>query len=475
VLKEENSAQSPHERPRPGSYGLGLLFYFVAAVITVTFWDLLFKDVPFALFFAAVAATTWTGGLRTGILVAVCGAATTAVLMSTAQHIVFASPRALLAVAVFICYLVDDRLRYATMLAQANSTLRSERGRLQAVVHQLPVGVIMAAADSGELLLANKKVEEIFRHPFIPASRIEEYSQYHGFHVDGRPYAPEDYPLARSVRDGEEVFNEEIEYVCGDGAHRILQVSSAPILDSDGKRSAALVVFADITERKHLDQQLMQSLRMEAIGRLAGGVAHDFNNLLTVILGYSDLALSGINHDHPLRAPIDQIHTCGLRAADLTKQLLAFSRRQVLQPKTINVNSVIRDLQTMLRRLIPENVEILTDLDASLGNVQADPGQLEQIIVNLAVNARDAMPQGGRLTMGTSNSHLDDQYVREHLEVTPGEYVMLAVTDSGMGMDAETQARIFEPFFSTKEPGKGTGLGLATVYGIVKQSGGQCR
>lgn len=246
---------------------------------------------------------------------------------------------------------------------------------------------------------------------------------------------------------------------------------TAHSLDLNG-RPARLVLANDMTERRTLEEQLRQSQKMEAIGMLAGGIAHDFNNLLTAITGYSELALRRLNATDPSRSNIEEILKAGDRATALTRQLLAFSRKQVLQPKVIDLNSVVSDMEKMLRRLIGENIAFRTVLDPQLGNTKADPGQIEQVIVNLVVNARDAMPNGGKLTIETRNVYLDKDYARMHISVVPGPFVMLGVSDTGIGMDEETRRRIFEPFFSTKEPGKGTGLGLSTTYGIVKQSGG---
>lgn len=239
------------------------------------------------------------------------------------------------------------------------------------------------------------------------------------------------------------------------------------------KRITVYGVVSDITERKHLEDQLYQAQKMEAIGRLAGGISHDFNNLLTVINGYSELILFRYIKDKgPLRQNVEQIKKAGDRAASLTRQLLAFSRKQVLQPEVLNLNSVVSNVDQMLRRLIGEDIELITALASELGQVKADPAQMDQVIMNLAVNARDAMPIGGKLTLETSNVTFDKQYTRQHVGVEPGDYVMLAISDTGHGMDAATKARIFEPFFTTKDKGRGTGLGLATVYGIINQSGG---
>jgi PAS domain S-box-containing protein len=246
----------------------------------------------------------------------------------------------------------------------------------------------------------------------------------------------------------------------------------SPVRDDAGRIVNYVAVKRDVSNETRLEQQLFRAQKMEAVGRLAGGIAHDFNNLLGVMTGYGDIVHRRLAGDDPLKGKVEQIIRAAERAAGLTRQLLAFSRKQVLQPKILDLNAVVSDMDKMLRRLIGEDVELVTLLDPHLGSVRADPGQIEQVIMNLAVNARDAMPDGGRLAVETRNFELDAEYAASHPPTHTGSYVMLSVTDTGSGMDAATQARIFEPFFTTKEVGKGTGLGLATVYGIVKQSEG---
>ena len=270
---------------------------------------------------------------------------------------------------------------------------------------------------------------------------------------EGLPFQAE-FRIKR--KDGREVWlNDTGVVVQGSGPH--------PVMEG---------IIVDITERKLLETQLQQSRKMEAVGRLAGGIAHDFNNLLTIITGYTELALSRPSAPADLRADIERIESASSRAAALVRQLLAFSRKQVLQPKTLDLNEIVLNLDKLLRRLMDENVEMITRTHENVGKVKADPAQIEQVIMNLVVNARDAMPDGGRLVLETNNVDLDSAYADEHITVKPGRYVMIAVSDTGVGMDENTVAHIFEPFYTTKESGRGTGLGLSTVYGIVKQSGG---
>ncbi|HEX9101987.1 MAG TPA: ATP-binding protein, partial [Polyangia bacterium] len=249
-------------------------------------------------------------------------------------------------------------------------------------------------------------------------------------------------------------------------------IHSLEFIELAGK--PCVVAFAhDITEHKRLEEQLQHAQRMEAVGRLAGGVAHDFNNILTAVRGHSEILLTVLEESSPHRRHADQIHRAALRAAALTSQLLAFSRKQVLQPRTLDLNALVANLTVMLRRLIGEHVELRTVLADRLGSVRADAGQLEQVLTNLVINARDAMPSGGVLAIATENVEVANAGESQQSGVPVGRWVVLSVRDSGSGMDAATRARIFEPFFTTKEAGKGTGLGLSTAYGIVTQSGGQ--
>ncbi|MCU1274119.1 MAG: multi-sensor hybrid histidine kinase [Bryobacterales bacterium] len=273
--------------------------------------------------------------------------------------------------------------------------------------------------------------------------------------------------FAFDLVQGGEVLRRERRFIRHDGS--ILEVEISLRRMEDGRTQE---IVRDVTDRKRLEAQLRQSQKLEAVGRLAGGVAHDFNNLLTVILGHSDLTLSSMDADDRRRHDIEDIREAGARAAVLTSQLLAFSRKQVLQPKIVDISIAVSNLTKMLGRLISSNIEIVTRLERDLWRTKVDPGQLDQVILNLTINARDAMPLGGKLTLATNNCRLDDEHFSEDAAVPPGDYVLLEVSDPGCGMDAETRSHLFEPFFTTKLPGKGTGLGLSTVYGIIRQSGG---
>src|SRR5213593_4246443 len=352
---------------------------------------------------------------------------------------------------------ITERLR-------AEQALRNSEQSYRSLVDGVR-DVIFALSPGGEVTSLNPAFEEMTGFP--PAEWV------------GRPFEafvhPGDVPLALDlfgrVLGGEPRPTIPFRILTKGGSYRVAEFSASAQV-RDGRLAGILGIGRDVTERLGLEQQLRQAQKMEAVGRLAGGIAHDFNNILTAITGHADLLLEDLGHHDPRRADVDEIRRSAERAAGLTRQLLAFSRQQVLQPKVVDLNALVLDLDKLLRRLIGEDVELATVLDPALGRVTADPGQLEQVIVNLAVNARDAMPQGGKLTLETRNIDLDSSYTLEHSLVKPGPYVQLTVSDSGIGMDEETQAHAFEPFFTTKPRGQGTGLGLAMVYGTVKQSGG---
>jgi hypothetical protein len=309
-----------------------------------------------------------------------------------------------------------------------------------------PALVSMLGYESAEEVLALDPKSDVFLHPQEQVRLAEEYE--------------------RSGR-----VDVELKWKRKDGKAITVRLSGREVSHEKGERVLEIIA-EDVTERRALEEQVRQSQKMEAVGRLAGGVAHDFNNLMAVISGYTEVLLKELDQQNPLRTNVEAIRAATDRAAALTQQLLAFGRKQKLELKTINLNSVLHEVERLLGPLLGENVHLVTRPEPNLGLSKADTGQIAQVIMNLAVNARDAMPTGGSLIIETANVELDDPYRRDHFTPTPGPYVMLAISDTGSGMDPETKSRIFEPFFTTKEKGKGTGLGLSTVYGIVKQSGG---
>jgi len=327
---------------------------------------------------------------------------------------------------------------------------------------------ILSVDRNGRIVLANPKTEEMFGYSReeLLGARIEILLPASKRRVHGRDR--EEYftrPRVRPMGIGMDLAGRR-----KNGTEFPVEISLSHVETTEGLFAIAFV--NDISDRKRLEGQLLQAQKMEAVGRLAGGVAHDFNNMLTVIAGYNRMILDDLSPLDPLRGCAEEVLKAADRAAALTRQLLAFSRRQVMQPVVMDVNVTVGHTEKMLRRLIGEDVELVLILPADIGNIKADPNHIEQAIVNLALNARDAMPKGGRITVETANARLDETYARTHMGVKPGDFVMVAVSDNGCGMDAETRRRIFEPFFTTKEKGMGTGLGLATVYGSVKQLGG---
>ncbi len=447
----------------------------------------------------ALSTAAWWGGALPGIVVSLAAVPLTTALSSHGKLIL---PRhvdpveliVLLAIPILVSRVAKSRKR-------AEEALRATNEDLEAKVRARTVDLLRAAASLEAEVIEHEKAEEQLR---------QSEQRYRLLF--------EDSPLAMVVFDaGSLAFlavNETVEELYGYTREELLQMTlrdtSSPkelpgtmdallAITSDqansgtfvaqhksgkllnlevsvrtidfGGRRAQLALLTDVTEHKRLEAQLLQSQKMEAVGSLAGGIAHDFNNLLTVILGYSDTIVRKLDQDNPLREKVLEIQAAGRRAANLTSQLLAFSRKQILQPRILELNTVVSDISQMLGRLLGEDIQISLHLDSRLGRVQADPGQLEQVLTNLAVNARDAMPTGGQLVIETHNVDLD-HHAASLQGVPQGRYVLLVVSDTGCGMDEGTKARVFEPFFTTKEVGKGTGLGLSMVFGVVKQSGG---
>ena len=355
---------------------------------------------------------------------------------------------------------ISDRKR-------AEESLREAEEKYRGIFENALEGIFQSTL-SGDFITANPAMARILGYdsPFelLESTRDKE----HQLHVEPERRAEMMHLLELNGK----VDGIEITLYRRDGSKILVSESARAIRSINGSVLYYQGIIEDISERKDLEQQLLQAQKMEAVGRLAGGVAHDFNNLLTAIIGYGQLSLANVAVDDPTHTNIQEIIAAGERAASLTRQLLTFSRKQVLQPAIVDLNRIISETRRMLQRLIGENINIVNLTDPLLGSVKADPGQIEQVILNLAINARDAMPNGGKLTIETHNAEVDEAYACSHPGVAPGPYVVLTVTDTGCGMNADVKSHIFEPFFTTKEAGKGTGLGLSTVYGIVKQSSG---
>src|ERR1700723_588607 len=414
-----------------------------------------------AVFAVAVMVSAWYGGWKPG-LVATSFALTVSAyfLLAGAQ-----SPSELykaiihLALFVFVAALICSS---DLALRAAQESLRRSEINFRSLVTNAPYGICRCNS-AGQLLDVNPALLAILGY----SSAQELVGKHLGeLYADTHQW----FELADHLHSAAPFNGLMAEWKKNDGLNTVLRVSGRAVCDGD-KKTAFELFIEDVTERRALEQQLQQSQKMEAVGRLAGGIAHDFNNLLMVISGYSEFLLDRLGPDPALRGPAQEIAGASQRASSLTRQLLAFSRKQMLAPKILDLNGVVTENLKMLTRVIGEDIDLLMVPASSLGAVRADAGQIDQVIMNLAVNARDAMPSGGKLTIETSNVSLDEEYARFHAPLRAGEYVMLSISDTGLGMDSETQSHIFEPFFTTKGP-KGTGLGLSTVYGIVKQSGG---
>jgi PAS domain S-box-containing protein len=348
---------------------------------------------------------------------------------------------------------------------RAEGALRGSEERFRALVENSSDALLLIDAEGRVTYTTPSSARHLGWQP----DQIVGRSIYDFIHPEDRGLVG--VRMAETLQDPARPIAADVRFHHADGTWRFMEGVGVNRL-ADPSVGAIVINARDVSDRRKLEAQLRQAQKMEAVGQLAGGVAHDFNNLLTAILGYCNLILDEMPREDPLRADLEEIQSAGERAASLTRQLLAFSRRQILQPQIVDINTLVRQLEKLLRRLISEDVELVTALAGDLVPVRVDPATIEQILVNLAVNARDAMPAGGRLTIETTNVELGDAYAVTHVTMKPGPYVMLAVSDTGEGMDEATRARVFEPFFTTKEQGKGSGLGLATVYGMVRQSGG---
>jgi len=376
--------------------------------------------------------------------------------------------------------------RMAVMFLNITNRLRAERAlresetRHRSLFENMALGVVYQNA-AGAITAANPAAERILGMSFNQMNGCTSSDpRWHAIREDGSEYPGEEHPAMIALRTGQPassiigIYNPALE------EHRWLDINGMPqFRDGETTPYQVFTTFTDITDRRHaeskrqeLEDQLRQAQKMEAIGRLAGGLAHDFNNLLTAISGYSDLMAYDLPHQHPLQENVEEIRKASKRAASLTQQLLAFSRKQLISPRLVDLNSLVVDAQKMLVRLIGEDIEFRFTPSDTPGYVTADPNQIDQILINLAVNARDAMPDGGLLLIATESFQFDDESCHSYPDIKPGEYVLLQVSDTGCGMDEATQERVFEPFFTTKEPGQGTGLGLATVYGVVRQNHG---
>jgi PAS domain S-box-containing protein len=440
-------------------YGVAVLSIILALIPALSLADVV--ESRLVVFAVAIMVSAWYGGWKPG-LVATSFALTVSAYFSLASgHSPAEYRKAIIHlilfvfVALLICW-------FNAALKSAQEGLRRSEVNFRSLVTNAPYGICRCDAD-GILLSANPAL--------ISMLGCESASALIGQNVANLYVDTQQWFVVADYFRASQRFNGLVaDWKRKDESPVTVRLSGRTIRDEN--KSVFFELYAeDVTERRALEQQLRQAQKMEAVGRLAGGIAHDFNNLLMVISGYCEFLLERIGPDPAVRGPAQEIANASSRATALTRQLLAFSRKQMLMPKVLDLNGVVTENLKMLTRLIGEDIDLVMVPGSELGSVKADPGQIEQVIMNLAVNARDAMPRGGKLTIETANVSVDESYARLHTPAAPGEYVMLAISDTGAGMDAETQSHIFEPFFTTKGP-KGTGLGLSMVYGIVKQSGG---
>jgi PAS domain S-box-containing protein len=440
-------------------YGVAVLSTTLALIPAVLLPNI--TESRLAVFAVAVMVSAWYGGWKPGLVATSFALTVSAYFSFSGEHTPAQFRSTMLRLALFVV-LAALICWFNAALRAAQEGLRRSEMNFRSLVTNAPYGICRCDS-AGQLLDANPALLAMLGY-----SSAKELAGTHlgALYADTQQW----FDLADRLRSTALFNGLIVEWGRKDGTRAVVRVSGRAV--SDGGKGRTFELFAeDVTERRALEQQLQQSQKMEAVGRLAGGVAHDFNNLLMVISGYSEFLLDRLGPEPALRGPAQEIASAAGRATSLTRQLLAFSRKQMLAPKILDLNGVVTENLKMLTRMIGEDIDLVKVPGTELGAVRADAGQIEQVIMNLAVNARDAMPSGGKLTIETSNVSLDEDYARLHAPLRPGNYVMLAISDTGAGMDSETQSHIFEPFFTTKGP-KGTGLGLSTVYGIVKQSGG---
>jgi PAS domain S-box-containing protein len=440
-------------------YGVAVLSTTLALIPTVLLADV--SESRLALFGVAVMVSAWYGGWKPGVVATAFALTVSAYFTLVGEHTPEQLRTAILRLSLFffiamlICW-------FNAALRAAQESLRRSEANFRSLVTNAPYG-ICSCDSTGKILDANPAFLEL-----LGLSSPEDVIGQHIYSL----YADNDqwFDLADHLRSEAPFKGLTADWKRKTGT-TVVRVSGRAV-PNGRKEGVVFEIFAeDVTERRALEQQLRQSQKMEAVGRLAGGIAHDFNNLLMVISGYSEFLLEQLGGEPHLRGPAQEIASASERASALTRQLLAFSRKQMLAPRIVNLTDIATENLKMLTRMIGEDIDLVMTPGQSLWSVRADAGQIEQVIMNLAVNARDAMPAGGKLTIETANVTLDEEFARIHAPVRPGDYVMFSISDTGAGMDADTQSHIFEPFFTTKGP-KGTGLGLSTVYGIVKQSGG---
>jgi PAS domain S-box-containing protein len=440
-------------------YGVAILSTTLALIPALLLPNI--TESRLAVFAVAVMVSAWYGGWKPGLVATSFALTVSAYFSFSGEHTPAQFRSTMLRLALFVV-LAALICWFNAALRAAQEGLRRSEMNFRSLVTNAPYGICRCDS-TGQLLDVNPALLSLLGY----SSPQDLVGKHLGtLYADAHQW----FELADHLRSATPLNGLIVEWKRKDGTGTEVRVSGRAV--SAGDKGTAFELFAeDVTERRALEQQLRQSQKMEAVGRLAGGIAHDFNNLLMVISGYSEFLLDRLGPEPALRAPAQEIASAAGRATSLTRQLLAFSRKQMMAPKVLDLNGIVTENLKMLTRVIGEDIDLVMVPAAGLGAVRADAGQIEQVIMNLAVNARDAMPSGGKLTIETSNVSLDDDYARFHAPLRAGDYVMLAISDNGLGMDSETQSHIFEPFFTTKGP-KGTGLGLSTVYGIVKQSGG---